>query len=237
MEFSHSSSPHAVTPPPPNHEATSTHTIHGHPEEYDSSFENWLEEPDGASIPSRKGKGKMYQIVSSSSEHSTPSSCSDEDSDYEILDKGDKDAPLHTVVEDDTEEETSQGAPRRRARTIPPSLEASPEPYNHPPIKEWEKNVDWGKYEDVNLSQKMIEEIKKNEGKMSCVDLSSTISYDELDWVMDYYEQEGTAVVPLAKMKPHRFDIRNHRIPRMVLTPRHVSLGVGAPLHPYFEKI
>ena len=72
---------------------------------------------------------------------------------------------------------------------------------------------------------------------MSCVDLSSTISYDELDWVMDYYEQEGTAVVPLAKMKPHRFDIRNHRIPRMVLTPRHVSLGVGAPLHPYFEKI
>lgn len=54
---------------------------------------------------------------------------------------------------------------------------------------------------------------------------------------MDYYEQEGTAVVPLEEMRPHRFDIGNHRIPRTVLTPRHVSLGVGAPLHDYFEKI
>ena len=54
---------------------------------------------------------------------------------------------------------------------------------------------------------------------------------------MDYYEQKGTAVVPLEEMRAHRFDIGNCRIPRIVLTPRHVSLGVGAPLHEYFEAI
>lgn len=54
---------------------------------------------------------------------------------------------------------------------------------------------------------------------------------------MDYYEQEGTAGVPLEEMRAHLFDIWNHRIPRTVLTPRHVSLGGGAPLHDYFEKI
>lgn len=54
---------------------------------------------------------------------------------------------------------------------------------------------------------------------------------------MACYDQEGTAVVPLEEMRAHRFDIGNHKIPRTVLTPRHVSLGVGAPLHGYFEKI
>lgn len=89
----------------------------------------------------------------------------------------------------------------------------------------------------MDISFKMAEEIKKNKGKLSCVDQSSTISWEELEWVMDYYEHEGTVVVPLEEMRPHHFDIGNHRIPRMILTPRHFILGVGAPLHGYFEKI
>ena len=52
----------------------------------------------------------------------------------------------------------------------------------------------------MDLSLKMIEEIKKNKGKLSCVDQSSTISGEELEWTMDYYEQKGTAVVPLEEM-------------------------------------
>ena len=83
----------------------------------------------------------------------------------------------------------------------------------------------------------MIENIKKNKGKLNCIDQSSTLSWEELEWVMDYYEQKGTAVVPLEEMMAHRFDIGNYRIPRTVLTPRHISPGVGAPLHEYFEAI
>ena len=89
----------------------------------------------------------------------------------------------------------------------------------------------------MELSSKMVEEIKKNKGKLSCVDQPSSLSWEELEWTMAYYEQKGTAVVPLEEMRAHRFDIGNYRIPRLVLTPRHVSLGVGAPLHEYFEAI
>ena len=66
MESSHSSTPHAITPNAPTNEVTSSQTICGRPSDYDSSFENWLEEPKGASVPTRKGKGKYYQIISSS---------------------------------------------------------------------------------------------------------------------------------------------------------------------------
>ena len=69
MKSSHSSTPQAATPPPPIDEATSTPTIPGHPVDYDSELESWLEESEGAPLPIRKGKGKMYQIISSSSKH------------------------------------------------------------------------------------------------------------------------------------------------------------------------
>ena len=39
-------------------------------------------------------------------------------------------------------------------------------------------------------------------------------------------------------MRPHVFDYNPRlRIPRMVLTPKLVKLGIGPPLHPYFKSI
>ena len=196
--------------------------------DYDTPFEEWTDTSEGA--PARRGKGKIYQLISSSSDHSVPSPPSDKDSDYE--------PPKGTLFrEDATEEDFSQGAPGGRTPAIPPSPESSPEPYVHPPIEEWEEDVDWSEYGDMELSSTMVEEIKKNRGKLNCVDQPSTLSWEELEWTMDYYDQKGTAVVPLEEMRAHRFDIGNCRIPRMVLTPRHISLGAGVPLHPYFEQI
>ena len=68
------------------------------------------------------------------------------------------------------------GAPRGRASTIPPSPDSSPKPYSHPPIQEWEMDINWSEYEDMEITSKMAEEIKKSKGKLSCVDQSSTIS-------------------------------------------------------------
>ena len=118
------------------------------------------------------------------------------------------------------------------------SPETSPEPYQHPSIEEWERDIDWEEHGGKDLlSCKFFEEIKKIKGKLSCVDESSTISWEELAWLIAYYEQKGKAVVPLPDIKPHRFDIGNHRIPRIMLTPKHVCLGVGAPMHSYYEDI
>lgn len=78
-------------------------------------------------------------------------------------------------------EDAYQGTLGGQNTAIPPSSETSPEPYQHPPIAEWEKDIDWSEYGDMDLSSKMIEEIKKNKGKLSCVDQSSTISWEELE--------------------------------------------------------
>ena len=170
----------------------------GRPEDYDSSFEDWLEELEGAPVLTRKGKGKMYQIISSSSEHNTSSPSSNrDDADYEMSDKEGEGASSHQTAEENIDEGTSQGASRGKTSRIPPSPPLSPEPYTHPRIEEWEEDVDWTEYEDMELSSKMVEEIKKNKGKLSCVDQPSTLSWGELEWTMDYYEQKGTAVVPL----------------------------------------
>lgn len=128
MDSSHSSSPPDANHTFPNEDATITHTPHGRPEDYDSSFEDWLEEPEGASVPSRKGKGKMYQIFSSSSKHSTPSPRSDEDSDYEASDKGRKGASSNEDHVDDSKGGSPQGAPGGRTSIILPSPETSPKP-------------------------------------------------------------------------------------------------------------
>ena len=227
-----------TTPPPPADEATSTPPLTNRPVDYDSEFENWLEEPQGASIPTRKGKGKYYQIISSSEHDTSPSSPSDKDDpNYELSDKGGEGASSHQASEDNDNQESSQGASSSKVPRVHPSPPPSPEPYSHPKVEEWEEDVDWTEYEDMELSFKMVEEIKKNKGKLSCVDQPSSLSWEELEWTMAYYEQKGTAVVPLEEMRAHRFDIGNYRIPRLVLTPRHVSLGVGAPIHEYFEVI
>lgn len=43
---------------------------------------------------------------------------------------------------------------------------------------------------------------------------------------------------PLCMMHPHFFNYeKNFRIPRMVTSPKLVSLGVGAPLHPYLREM
>lgn len=93
MECSHSSTPRAITPPPSTDEATSTHTAHGRPANYDSSIKDWFrDELEGASIPSRKGKGKMYQIISSSSDYNTLSPPNNDDSDSKVSPKDDEGA-------------------------------------------------------------------------------------------------------------------------------------------------
>lgn len=38
-------------------------------------------------------------------------------------------------------------------------------------------------------------------------------------------------------MRPHRFDIDNIRILRVVLTTLHIPCGVGVPMHPWLKKI
>ena len=72
---------------------------------------------------------------------------------------------------------------------------------------------------------------------MSCVDQDSYISWDELEWLQDYYHMQGKSVVPKEGMRPHRFDRENIRIPRMVTTLRHVPLRVTAPLPQYYVDL
>ena len=55
MESSHSSTPHMTTPPPPANETTSTPPMTGRPMDYDSDFENWLEESEGGPYPQGQG--------------------------------------------------------------------------------------------------------------------------------------------------------------------------------------
>lgn len=51
---------------------------------------------------------------------------------------------------------------------------------------------------------------------------------------MKYYDMEGTWACPLDYMRPHRFDYGfNFKIPRSLLTPKLLALGVGTPLHVY----
>lgn len=103
----------------------------------------------------------MYQIVSSSSEHSTPSPTSDKDSDYQISEEGREDAPSLDDDDDNNEEEmenSTKGAPGGWASTIPPSPDTSPELYIHPHIEPWEEDVDWDEYDHLELSPKMVEE-------------------------------------------------------------------------------
>lgn len=55
---------------------------------------------------------------------------------------------------------------------------------------------------------------------------------------MRYYDLEGIWARPLSMMRPHLFNYGIFfKIPRMVTSPKLVSLGVGAPLHPFLRKV
>lgn len=83
--------------------------------------------------------------------------------------------------------------------------------------------------------RKMFERTK--EGNIACVSLNSTTIYLEIGWSMKYYDKKGIWAHPLHKMRPYLFNVENLKIPKLVLRPKLLSLGVGTPLHPYIDKI
>ena len=118
----------------------------------------------------------------------------------------------------------------------PPSPQASPNPYVHPPISDRELDFDWD--EDQEIPEAVKAKRRKRAGKLACVGLSSTASNAEIKWCLKYYNLGCLWARPHPEMRPHIFDYNPRlRIPRMVLTPKLVRLGIGFPLHPYFRSI
>lgn len=55
---------------------------------------------------------------------------------------------------------------------------------------------------------------------------------------MAYYDMEGIWPRPISMTRPHIFSYgKIFKISRMITSPKLVSLGVGAPLHPYLKKV
>ena len=184
------------------------------PEDYDSKLESWFEDAEAA--PTKTNKGK--KIVTDDPPNSPISS-------HHNPDQGDS--------------SHSEGAPGEELFDLNiTSPESSPERYEHPKIESWEEDVERVNFPDKNsLSPRTVENIKKKADKMSCVDQDSLISWDELEWVRDYYHMESKSVLLKEGMRPHRFDKDNIRIPRMVTTLRHVPLGVSAPLPTFYHDV
>nr|XP_017224627.1 PREDICTED: uncharacterized protein LOC108200871 isoform X2 [Daucus carota subsp. sativus] len=207
------------SPQPENTQHTHQPTGWTRPDDYDSELESWFEDiPSGSqadkttkAAPSRSNKGKGIVI---------------EDSPY---------SPSNSSAHEESSSE-SEGAPEEGfSEFVITSPDSSPEPYEHPKIEEWEEDIDWKALPDnETLSPRAVEAIKRRAGKLACVDQDSLISWDELEWLQDYYHMQGKSVVPKEGMRPHRFDKENIRIPRMVTTLRHVPLGVTAPLPQYY---
>ena len=132
-------------------------------------------------------------------------------------------------VDSDGEEVDSEDSEETEDASAAPS----PEPYIHPPIRLCD--------EDIDYPEGMSEDDKAQErralGRLSCVSISSSATDEEIDWVMQFYYQEGIWARPMPAMRPHIFSIGNFSTPRIVLTPHLIKLGVGAPLHPYFKEI
>lgn len=184
------------------------------PDDYDPELESWFDDTEGA--PSKPDKGK--KIVTDNSPRSP----------HELL---------HDVGRGESSQ--SEGAPGEGSDDFNiTSPESSPERYEHPNIESWEEDLEWDTIPNADtLSPKTVESMKKKADKMSCVNQDSYISWDELEWIQDYYHMEGKSVVPKEGMRPHRFDRENIRIPRMVTTLRHVPLGVTAPLPKYYVDL
>ena len=118
----------------------------------------------------------------------------------------------------------------------PPSPLPSPNPYAHPQISDYELDFDWD--EDKEVRETVKAKARKKAGKLACVGLSSTASNAEIKWCLKYYDKGCIWARPHPWMRPHIFDYNPRlRIPRMVLTPKLVKLGIGPPLHPYFRSI
>ena len=197
------------------------------PDDYDSELESWFDD-----IPTGSQADKTTEAAPSRTAEAAPSrpdkgkSIVIEDSPY---------SPSNSSAHEESSSE-SEGAPEEGfSEFVITSPDSSPEPYEHPKIEEWEEDIDWKALPDnETLSPRAVEAIKRRAGKMSCVDQDSLISWDELEWLQDYYHMQGKSVVPKEGMRPHRFDKENIRIPRMVTTLRHVPLGVTAPLPQYY---
>lgn len=131
------------------------------------------------------------------------------------------------------EEDNHNLQPENRNR----STLSSDTPYKQSPLPPEAYDVNFGQYEDLMTdSEKKV--LRKRNKKMICVGMSSTASPTEVEWAMKYYDMEGTWACPPNHMRPHRFDYGpDFKIPRSVLTLKHLALGVGAPLHPYYRDI
>lgn len=118
----------------------------------------------------------------------------------------------------------------------PPSPQPSPSPYFHPPISDRELDFYWD--EDQEIPEAVKAKRCKRAGKLACVGLFSTASNAEIKWCLKYYSLGCLWARPHPEMCPHFFDYNPRlRIPRMVLTPKLVKLGIGFSLHPYFRSI
>ena len=133
-----------------------------------------------------------------------------------------------------SESEFSKRAPE--SSEFPISPQRSDIPFKHWEPTNEELDFDWQEL-DNQLSEQEKNTWRRKEKKLACVGTVSTVSDAEIDWSMKYYNMEGIWARPLSKMRPHIFNNKNLKIPRMVLTPKLLSLGVGAPLHPYIKKI
>lgn len=163
--------------------------------------------------------------------------------------------PINTELEDDIEEtatssrrfqqavsssdEDIEDAPYdgKDTNSHPRSLISSNTPYKHSPIPSEAYDVEFGEHEVV-MTENEKKILRKRGKKMACASMSSNISDEEVEWAMKYYDMEGTWACPPEHIRPHRFDYGDgFKIPRSVLTPKLLALGVGAPLRPFYRSV
>ena len=200
------------------------------PDDYDSEIESWFED-----VPAPSKVNETTKAAPSTADKTPLAAPSKVDKGKHIAVDDSPRSPSNSPFRQE-HSSRSEGAPEEGPSDfVITSPDSSPEPYEHPKIELWEKDIDWDTLSDnETLSPRAVEAIKRRAGRMSCVDQDSFISWDELEWLQDYYYMQGKSVVPKEGMRPHRFDRENIRIPRMVTTLRHVPLGVTAPLPQYY---
>lgn len=80
--------------------------------------------------------------------------------------------------------------------------------------------------------------MRRRQRRLACVGLVSSVSMEEINWVMRYYDQKGIFARQFPEMRPRIFYYgEEFRILRIFLTAKLVSIGVGTPLHSYFKEI
>ena len=159
----------------------------------------------------------------------------------QIAESSDEESEGITEAQSDGEDSAEEEArafyhtfDKDKARHVSPTH--SPNPYTHPPVLKHKLDFDWGSDEEIRETVKAGE--RKKAGMLVCVGLSSIVSDAEIEWCLRYYDMGCIWVRPHPEMRPHIFDYNPRlRIPRMVLTPKLVKLGIGPPLHHYFKAI